>query len=101
MDVLKDRYFLICIAAVFILVASSFFWNNDGEEEGTSGIARDVKETENGFVFSLEDSSGEEMRCFSKERPEPGAVYRAEGSLSEDGTMLFISSLELLLPVRE
>jgi len=101
MNILRDRYFLICVAAAFILIASSFFWDSGEGEGGVAGIARDVKETENGFVFSLEDASGEETRCFSKDRPEPGAAYRVEGSMSDDGTMLFVSSLELLLPARE
>lgn len=96
MSVLRDKYFLLCAAAAFILIASSFFWDSEDDGNGEAGIVRDVRESENGYVFSLEGPDGEEFRCFSKTEPEEGFAYSVEGSWSDDGTMLFVSSMELL-----
>lgn len=96
MSILRDRYFLLCAAAAFILISSSFFWDSGDDNSGEAGIVRDVRESENGYVFSLEDCGGEEICCFSKTEPEEGGAYSVKGSWSDDGTMLFVSSMEPL-----
>jgi hypothetical protein len=96
MRILRDKYFLLCAAAAFILISSSFFWDSEDGGSGEAGIVRDVNESENGYVFSLEDCNGEEIRCFSKTEPVEGEAYSVKGSWSDDGTMLFVSSMEPL-----
>lgn len=83
----KDKYFLLCLAAAFILLCSSF--DNDMTDTKEIGIVYEITESKNGFVFCFENTDGEKMRCFSRSEPEEGSVYEISGNWSDDGTMFF------------
>lgn len=93
--ILKDRYFILCAMAALILLNSTFFVTAD-DQNGMMGIVSEVDESENGFVFVFDDSSGKRVRCFTRDRPEKGAVYEISGDWSDDKTMLFIGSMKKL-----
>ncbi len=91
--ILKDKYFLLCLAVAFIILSSSLFSDGGGSSDRTVGVVYDIRETENGFVFDLYDSDGKTMKCFSRNGPEEGGVYEVGGTESDDGTMFFTNSM--------
>ncbi|AGI48542.1 hypothetical protein TALC_01576 [Thermoplasmatales archaeon BRNA1] len=92
MRFVRDKYFLLCAAVALVIVVSSFYISED-ESDSHVGIVHDVHKSENGFVFTLDDSSGESIRCFSKTPPDGCGMYEIEGSFSDDGSMLFVSKM--------
>ncbi len=96
MTIVKDKYFIICVSAVLI---STLLWsslNAENENEEIKGIVFDVRESENGFVFSLESSQGIYQKCFFFEEPEELMAYSISGRLSEDGNIFFVKKMTLL-----
>lgn len=93
--ILNDKYFILCIATAFIILSSTFFVAAD-DPRSMIGMVSEVDESENGFVFVFDDSSGERVRCFTRDRPEKGAAYEISGDWSDDGTMVFVGSMKKL-----
>lgn len=92
--ILKDKYFLFCLLVSVIVIVSVNL--NGSVEEGYVGIVTDVNESANGFVFILNDTDGNRIKCFCREEPETDAVYLIKGDFSDDNTILFISSMSVL-----
>ena len=90
----KDKYFLFSLMVSVIILMSSNLGNDN--HEGTIGIAFDVNESKNGYVFELEDTDGKIIHCFSKEKPLENHLYIIKGSYSDDNMILFISSISAL-----
>ena len=95
MKIISDKYFLMCAAVAFIIITSSFCLP-DETDSGHVGLVRNVKTSENGFVFTFEESDGSVYRCFSKTEPSVGSLCEIKGSFSGDGTMFFASSISSL-----
>ena len=93
-DILKDKYLLLCLTVSIVLIASSVVKEND--VDGMIGTISDISETPNGFVFYLDTSNGTSQKCFCKEHPNVDSVYLINGKMSDDGTILFISSMSVL-----
>ncbi len=72
---------------------ASFAWE-DPSDYDASGIARDIKETGNGYVFELFTVQGFDIRCFSSSEPSDLGHYGIIGSSSSDNTIFFVSSME-------
>ena len=81
---------LSVIAAMALFV--SFEWD-DPSDYDISGIAHDVKVTENGYIFELFTFHGDDIRCFSREEITELGHYAVSGDMSSDGSLLFISVL--------
>jgi hypothetical protein len=60
------------------------------------GIIHGIEETQNGYTFTFEDSDGEDMRCFSRNEPDDNGIHKIIGTMSEDGSIFFVSSMVLL-----
>ena len=90
----RDRYFLFSIVVAVIIMVS--FSINPNEDNGIVGIAFDVKEGQNGYTFTLEDTNGNSIRCFTKDVPYENHLYKIKGTFSDDNTILFISSISPL-----
>lgn len=95
MSILKDKYFLMSLFCVFVLILFSFFDIEDKNDDPMIGIITDIKETQNGFVFDLIDADGDIIHCFSKERFRSDSVYEIKGRYSDDRTMFFIESFSM------
>ena len=91
-----DRYSLLCISVSFIILTAVFVVPGDPEDRGMIGMAYGVKETQNGFTFYMEDSDGERVRCFCRAEPVERAIYIVKGAFSDDGSMFFVSSMQVL-----
>ncbi|MCL2148888.1 MAG: hypothetical protein FWH47_06080 [Methanomassiliicoccaceae archaeon] len=91
-----DRYSLLCISVSFIILTAVFVLPGDPEDRSMIGTAYGIKETQNGFTFYMEDTSGERVRCFCRAEPVERAVYAVKGALSDDGSMFFVSSMQML-----
>ena len=92
--ILKDKYFILCLVVSIVLVATSIV--KDSDVNGMIGTVSDVSESSNGFVFYFDTSEGTTQKCFCRERPDVRHVYLVDGKLSDDGTILFISSMSVL-----
>lgn len=92
-SILRDRYFLLCLAAGAVIAISAALWD-DGSTDPLVGAVSDVSETESGCVFDLAVSDGSELRCFSRTVPSPGSVVEVEGELSDDGGIFYVSSMK-------
>ncbi|MCL2333758.1 MAG: hypothetical protein FWC52_03105 [Candidatus Methanoplasma sp.] len=90
-----DRYSLLCFSVALILVLTLFI-GGEGQEnkkESIIGIVYDIHTTQNGYTFLLEDCDGTDIKCFARIEPTGMGIYSIEGSYSDDGGMLFVSSM--------
>jgi len=73
----------------------ALFINSGGEPEDNEiiGIAYDVKQTQSGYTFSLDDTDGSTMRCFARTEPVEFEVYIIRGELSDDGGIFFVDTI--------
>ena len=90
----RDKYFLLCTAVAFVLVVS-FVFLGDESSSGRVGIAHDSKQTSSGYTFVFDQDDGSSISCFSRSLPQEG-LCEIRGSWSDDGSMFFVSSLNVL-----
>ncbi len=67
----------------------------EGESDRVLGIAFDVRETENGFVFSVETSDASLFKCFYEKCPDDLGVYFFYGDFSKDNELIFLKNMIL------
>lgn len=94
--ILRDKYFIISASLALVLVLAWSVSDEEKENDGghrALGIAFDIKETENGFVFSAEMSDGSSYRCFYKDRPDELGIYFFYGDFSEDSGLIFLKKM--------
>jgi hypothetical protein len=88
-----DRYSLLCVSIALIIMVTIMINQEEPQNEDRIGIAHDIRQTQNGYTFTLDDDCGGAMKCFTRTEPCEHAVYVVKGSFSEDGSIFFISSL--------
>ncbi|MCL2510193.1 MAG: hypothetical protein FWF07_03845 [Methanomassiliicoccaceae archaeon] len=89
-----DRYSLLCISVALIITLTVFITSDDPQDNGFVGTVHDIKATQSGFTFSLDDTGGGTMKCFARTAPAEFEVYKIKGTFSDDGSMLFVSSMQ-------
>lgn len=89
-----DRYSLLCVSVALIVLVTVFVNQEEPQNDDIIGIVHEIKETQNGYTFVLDDSNGKHMKCFSRVRPDDHSVCVIKGTLSEDRTIFFVSSLQ-------
>lgn len=94
------RYYVLGLSIILVVGIILVFSDNRMTEFDHTGIAFDVRESRNGFTFSL-DTSEDVIRCFSKVRPSDLGYYGVSGSMSDDGNILFVSHMESMDVVDE
>lgn len=94
MNILYDKFFILCVVSCLILISFCFFYQEDKEsKEMIIGIVTENNTSEKGFVFDLETSQGFVVHCFCKESPILNNIYSIEGSYSDDNSMFFVSKM--------
>ena len=88
-----DRYSLLCFSVSLILLMTIFVNSEEPEDDSIVGIVFDVKGTQNGYTFSLEDSEGNKIRCFTRIEPIENNAYMIKGSFSDDGNIFFVNMI--------
>ncbi|MCL2296306.1 MAG: hypothetical protein FWC29_04405 [Methanomassiliicoccaceae archaeon] len=88
-----DRYSLLCFSISFIILLTLFISADEPEDKEIIGVAYDIRTTQNGYTFTIEDTNGEAIRCFTKTKLSECNIYSVKGTYSEDGSMLFVSSI--------
>ncbi len=96
LQIFRDKYCLLCLAVAGILVSVGVLDPHGEENDSEEGIVHDVTVSTSGFVFVLDSLDGEHIRCFCREEPVSGGLYRIDGAMSEDGTIYFVSVLRHL-----
>lgn len=93
--ILRDRYFVISVSLlfVFIIAWSVLDAETDSKSDRILGIAFDARETESGFVFSVETSDGSLYRCFYEKCPDELGLYFFYGDFSKDSGLIFLKNL--------
>jgi len=92
-----DRYSLLCFSVAAIIMLAVFMNSEEpAEDKGMIGIAFDIKTTQNGYTFFLEDSDGGKIKCFVRSEPVEKEIYEIKGTFSEDGSILFVSSMKII-----
>lgn len=94
--ILKDKYFIILISLVLVFILAWSVLDTKTENKDCDrmlGIAFDVRETESGFVFSVEISDGSSYRCFYEECPDELGVYFFYGNFSQDKGLIFLEKM--------
>jgi len=94
---IRDKYLLMSAIIAFVILTSVLFADGGSASNGNLVLVHDVSKSSNGYVFTSEYSDGGSQRCFSRILPVEGSLCLLEGSVSEDGSMLFVSSLTMLL----
>lgn len=94
MDIIYDKFFVLCVVSCLILVSFCYFYQEDEDSKETiTGIVTKNNTSEKGFVFDLETSQGSTIHCFCKESPLVNNIYSIEGSYSDDNSMFFVSKM--------
>jgi hypothetical protein len=91
-----DRYSLLCISVSVIILTAVFTNQDEPADHSTIGIVHDIKTTQSGYTFMLEDSNGGQMKCFTRVEPADHSIYSIKGTMSEDGSIFFVSSMAML-----
>ena len=94
--ILRDKYFLLCLTVAGILIFTGMTGLHQEETAAEEGIVHGITESSNGFLFTLDSIDGEQLRCFCRERPVSGGLYRLDGDRSADGAVFFVSVLRPL-----
>lgn len=87
---------MFCIAVSLVILVTVVFSDDDTENEETVGVVFDIKETKNGYTFIFEDHDSKRTKCFFRTMPKEGVVYVMNGTMSDDNTILFVSSMTSL-----
>ena len=108
MTIERDPLLLLAIATIavtLLLWASSTSSDRvDGFIDTSAGMEIEVDcrivdswESDDGFILTLQDRNGMEMRAFTHDlSPGPGEVVRVRGTVSSDGGIIFIDSIARL-----
>ncbi len=91
-------YVLIGLSVVIIMGIFVTFSEDDSDSYDYTGIVYDIHSTTSGYRFYIQTSSGDHHRCFSYNEPVECGYYGIRGTFSEDGSMLFVSSMKCLDP---
>ena len=86
-----DRYSVLAIIVIIVMISFSSFGIDDDFTE-IEGLAVDVNDSDSGFVFYIQDGSGNMIRSFSHERPDD-SIHSFQGDYSKDGDMFFVSKI--------
>lgn len=92
----SNRYAILGISIVVIAGIFVFFTDPNNIRYDHTGIVSDVDDSEKGYTFHLHDAHGNDIRCFSYERPVELGYYAVSGELSDDGNIFFVSVLRNL-----
>lgn len=81
-------------AAVIVVALTLVTFSGDSfrDDPDVTGIVCDIRESTNGFTFTLITHDGE-VRCFSQDRPVELSYVGVSGSYSDDGGILFVERL--------
>lgn len=94
MEIFRDKFFILCVVSCLILFSFCIFYQEDeNSKEIITGVVVKNIESEKGFVFDIETSSGTMVHCFCKECPLLNEVYSINGSYSDDKTIFFVTEL--------
>ena len=77
-----------------ILLLTVFVDTDEPEDSMILGLAVDIRSAQNGYIFTIEDTDGEMIKCFTSFEPSKNEVYSIKGTYSEDGSMFFVSSIQ-------
>lgn len=91
-------YILIGLSVVIVMSIFVTFSEDDEDSYDYTGIIYDIHSTSSGYRFYIQTSSGDHHRCFSYNQPVECGYYALRGTLSEDGSMLFVSFMKHLDP---
>jgi len=80
-----------------IILLTVFVNTSEPEDGDIVGMAFNVKTTQNGYTFSLEDTGGRIIRCFVKAEPSEYNIYAIKGAFSDDGSMYFVRSMQQIM----
>lgn len=89
-------YVLIGLSVVIVMSIFVTFSEDDEDSYDYTGIVYDINSTTSGYRFFIQTSSGDHYRCFSYNEPVDCGYYGLRGTLSEDGSMLFVSFMKHL-----
>jgi hypothetical protein len=71
-----------------------FVNQEEPQNDDVIGIIYEIKQTQNGFTFTLDESNGEKMKCFTRVEPAEYSICTVKGSLSDDRSIFFVSSMQ-------
>ena len=91
-----DRYSLLCISISLIILLTVFISADEPQDRDIIGMAYDIKTTQSGYTFSFDDADGGTSRCFFRTEPLEYCIYMIKGKFSDDGSMLFVSSMQAI-----
>ena len=83
-----DRYSILAISVVVIIVIFPLFGNDDSVS--ITGFAENVTESNSGFIFFIQDENGNSIKAFCSDRPDD-SLHSFSGSYSEDNNIFFVS----------
>ena len=84
---------MLCVSVSLILLLTVFISTDEPGDNTIIGIASDIKATQSGYTFTIEDIDGVAIRCFTTDKPSKNKVYCIKGTFSDNNSMLFVSSI--------
>ena len=71
-----------------------FINSDEPRDENIVGMVYDIKTTQSGYTFSLDDTDGNVTKCFARTELSEFGIYVIKGKISDDGSMFFVSSIQ-------
>ncbi|MDO5853143.1 MAG: hypothetical protein Q4Q62_03615 [Thermoplasmata archaeon] len=91
------RYIVAGFAAFLIALTAVMFSDTSRTDPDYTGVVTDISETTSGgYTFYLTTHDGS-FKCYWTSRPVEYGYYGVCGSFSSDGSILFVSSMSILL----
>ena len=87
-----NRYTLFALVMISTILLITMFNDSD---DGTSvtGYADDVRQSENGYTFTINDVDDNRIKAFSRIEIDD-SLHTFKGSYSQDGGMFFVNSID-------
>ena len=86
-----NRYSLFAAVLISVMILFIVFDIDDNEIE-IVGYADDIHQTENGFVFTIMDKDGNQIKAFTRSEIDD-SLHSFRGNYSDDGGIFFIDSV--------
>ena len=87
-----NRYTLFALVMISVVLILVMF--NEGEESVTiTGYADDIHQSENGFIFMINDVDGNKVKAFSKIEMDE-SLHSFKGNYSQDGGIFFVNEYD-------
>lgn len=87
-----NKYSVLAISVIILIGLFSYFQIGE-DDETVTGFASDIRQSNSGYVFFINDPDGNSIKSFSSFQPDI-LVHSFHGNYSSDGSIFFVSGID-------